>query len=467
MCNIGVSFMAIYHCSVSPIRRSAGRSATAAAAYRAGVVIADERTGELHDYTRRGGVMHADVLTPDNAPAWMADRQRLWNAAEAAEKRKDACVGREIEVSLPHELDASARLGLAREFAADLVDRYGVAVDMCLHAPHRQGDQRNYHVHYLLTTRAAEPQGLASRKSDLELSDRDRKKNGLPTRKIELHQIRERWAAHVNRALERAGQTERVDHRSYEERGIDKGATRHLGPKATKMERAGHPSRIGDENRQVEVWNRELYETKWQLSLVEAAIKAEKARLEDQQQRRGAKGRTERAGGSQAPSLSPARLEEWANQRRATLQSRHIDEQRELSARHDQQKARQEEDLKRFYGPGQARAREVLRQIEEQRKKAWTKRQREEAVRQAEAQRKTLADVSARWQEQRASQQAQRSRELEALYERQAQERGADERTIAQAMERGAIPSNDNRGADGTERGSSRGPGRERGRDGP
>jgi hypothetical protein len=91
--------MAIYHLSVKPVSRSSGRSATAAAER-----IEDQRTGETHDYARNGGVESADIILPDHAPTWASDRAALWNAAELAEKRKDACVAREYEVALPSEL---------------------------------------------------------------------------------------------------------------------------------------------------------------------------------------------------------------------------------------------------------------------------------------------------------------------------------------------------------------------------
>lgn len=144
----GFRIVAIYHCSVKPIRRSHGRSATAAAAYRSGTLIADERTGEIHDYRNRRGVAHTEILTRDGAPAWAQERAQLWNAAEAAEKRKYACVAREIEVSLSHDLDAALRLDLARSYGRFLVERYGVAVDMAIHDPGKEGDNRNHHVHY-------------------------------------------------------------------------------------------------------------------------------------------------------------------------------------------------------------------------------------------------------------------------------------------------------------------------------
>ncbi|KAA8419801.1 conjugal transfer protein TraA, partial [Acetobacter sp. DmW_125130] len=146
--------MAIYHLSVKSISRSAGRSVVAAAAYRAGQELTDERQGLTHDYTRKQGVEDAFIVAPDGAD-WAQDRNALWNAAEAAEKRKDAKTGREYELALPAELDADARKELARDFAAELVERYGVVADVAIHEPGRQGDNRNHHVHILTTTRTA------------------------------------------------------------------------------------------------------------------------------------------------------------------------------------------------------------------------------------------------------------------------------------------------------------------------
>ena len=96
--------MAIYHLSVKTISRSQGRSATAAAAYRAAIEIVDERTGEIHDYQRKGGVECTEIILPDNAPDWATDRAALWNAAEQAETRKNSTVAREFEIALPSEL---------------------------------------------------------------------------------------------------------------------------------------------------------------------------------------------------------------------------------------------------------------------------------------------------------------------------------------------------------------------------
>lgn len=226
--------MAIFHLSVKPISRSAGRSATAAAAYRSGEKIIDERTGEIHDYTRKSGVESADIVLPDGAPEWATDRAKLWNAAELAEKRKDACVAREFEVALPAELSPDERRKLALEFAKDMANREGCAVDVAIHAPGKEGDNRNHHAHILRTTRKVEADGLGA-KLDTEQAGRKRKDD--------LEQVRERWANLSNKALERAGHSVRIDHRSLKELGIDREPTVHLGPAASGYERrTGEPS---------------------------------------------------------------------------------------------------------------------------------------------------------------------------------------------------------------------------------
>jgi hypothetical protein len=218
--------MASFHLAVKTIGRSAGRSATAAAAYRAGVEITDERTGLVHDYTRKQGVEHCALVMPADAPAWANDRSALWNAAEQAETRKNSTVAREYEIALPAELSAEARrelaLGLAREISA----RHGVAVDVAIHAPGREGDQRNHHAHLLTTTRRIGPEGLGEKTREL-----DQKTSG------EVERWRGRWAEMQNVALERAGSIERVDHRSHQRQGIEQEATVHMGPSATAMER--------------------------------------------------------------------------------------------------------------------------------------------------------------------------------------------------------------------------------------
>ena len=226
--------MAIYHLRVKAVSRSDGRSATAAAAYRAGCEIADERTGEIHDYTRKGGVESADIVLPDGAPEWATDRAKLWYAAELAEKRKDACVAREFEVALPSELSPAERQRLALDFAKDMANREGCAVDVAIHAPGREGDNRNHHAHILRTTRKVEANGLGA-KLDTEKAGRKRSDD--------LEAVRAKWADLTNERLRENGIAARVDHRSLEAQGIDREPTRHLGPAASGYERrTGQPS---------------------------------------------------------------------------------------------------------------------------------------------------------------------------------------------------------------------------------
>ena len=160
--------MAIYHLSVKTVSRSAGRSATAAAAYRSGVEITDLRTGEIHDYTRKGGVESADLVLPVGAPEWASNRAELWNAAEQAETRKNSTVAREFEIALPSELSPDERKRLAIDFAREIVERHGCAADVAIHAPGKEGDNRNHHAHILCSTRRLLPEGFGEKTRELD-----------------------------------------------------------------------------------------------------------------------------------------------------------------------------------------------------------------------------------------------------------------------------------------------------------
>ncbi len=241
--------MALYHLSVKPVSRGGGRSAVACAAYRSADVLHDERLGQTHDYARKRGVEAAFIVAPMEA-VWAQERERLWNAAEAAEKRKDARVGREYELALPCELDREGRHELVEAFAGELVERFGVAVDAAIHAPGREGDQRNWHAHVLTTTRRAEAGGLGE-KAAIELSDTARAKQGLGKAADEIETIRAYWAGQVNRALERVRVAERVDHRSYARQGRPElEATQHAGPAVSGMERKTERQRVQAQARQ-------------------------------------------------------------------------------------------------------------------------------------------------------------------------------------------------------------------------
>ena len=155
--------MAIYHLSVKPISRTDGRSATAAAAYRAAIQISDARTWKLHDYRRKQGVVSAVLLVPEAAPKWAHDRSQVWNAAEIAEVRKNATVASEFEIALPAELNDLQRQQLAHEFAQELVNQHGCIADVAIHHPSGGGDQRNHHAHILLSTRRLGPDGFTEK----------------------------------------------------------------------------------------------------------------------------------------------------------------------------------------------------------------------------------------------------------------------------------------------------------------
>lgn len=243
--------MAIYHLHTSPASRSSGKSAVAMAVYRSGVRLLDERTGEIKDYTRKQGIIETAIFYPQ---AVEFDRQVLWNMAEEAEKRKDARIAREIRIALPHELDQEERSKLAREFAQGLVDRYGIAVDLSIHQPDRQGDNRNFHAHLLLTTRQITLEGLKE-KSDLEKSDKALKQAGKLNGKEQITEIRENWQNMCNLALERQGREERISAQSYKTRGIGLQPTIHLGPAVTAMERRGIETINGTYNRVIKKRN--------------------------------------------------------------------------------------------------------------------------------------------------------------------------------------------------------------------
>jgi ATP-dependent exoDNAse (exonuclease V) alpha subunit len=251
--------MATYRLEAQIIGRSQGRAATASAAYRAAGRVDDERTGQVFDYTRRRGVLYAEIMAPERTPAWMLDRAQLWNAVEAVEKRKDAQLAREVLLSLPHELTQEQRRDLVREFVRSEFVGQGMIADIAIHAPHRQGDARNYHAHILLTTRELAGDGFG-------------KKARAWNDTAQLEQWREHWALTVNSHLERAGHAARVDHRSNEAQGLDREPEPKQGPVATKMERAGHPSHAGDDRRAVQERNEQRAATAAELGAITAEI---------------------------------------------------------------------------------------------------------------------------------------------------------------------------------------------------
>ncbi|GAA5007390.1 MobQ family relaxase [Pseudoluteimonas lycopersici] len=245
--------MSIFHLSAQVIGRSSGRSSTAAAAYRAATRILDERTGEVHDFTHKGGVRESFILAPDTAAPWMHERDALWNGVERIEKRKDAQLAREIEVSLPHELSHERRRRLLIDYVIDEFVSRGMVADVAMHQPGKTGDRRNEHAHILLTLRHIDGNDFGSKAR--EWNDKDL-----------IEKWRESWARRVNLALKEGAVSARVDHRSYKRQMLAQGinvelaplATVHLGPQASTLERRGTRTAPGNLNREVAVINLEL-----------------------------------------------------------------------------------------------------------------------------------------------------------------------------------------------------------------
>ena len=213
--------MAIYHLGAQIIGRAHGHSAVSAAAYRAGVRLTDARTGKTHDYTRKRGCNGAVIVAPEGSPRWALDRAELWNQAEAAERRRDAQVAREINLALPRELDPEAARALALRFAAEQFASRGMVADVACH--HLGGS--NPHAHLLLTTRA-----LGTHAAGFGRKVREWNEHAM------LLAWRESWADMTNAALRTHGERARIDHRSLAEQQAAALAAKNL-PAAARLDR--------------------------------------------------------------------------------------------------------------------------------------------------------------------------------------------------------------------------------------
>ncbi len=232
--------MAILYFQTSSISRGAGRSAVAAAAYRSGERLRDERTGRLHNYSRRTDIPHKEIVLPTGLDtgriAWVRDRPQLWNAAEKSELRRNARTAREFQVALPHELPPERRLALARTFSQDMADRYRVVVDLAVHEPRPDGDPRNHHAHLLMSSREITDDGFGA-KAGLDMQADSARGRGLPVGIAEIKAARELWANRANEALIAAGLETRVDHRTLRAQGIDRPPMKRISYGLIKRER--------------------------------------------------------------------------------------------------------------------------------------------------------------------------------------------------------------------------------------
>lgn len=200
--------MAIYYLDAKVISRSTGRSAVAAASYRSGEILFDERYEKEHDYSRKENIAHTEILLPIDAPEWMNDRERLWNEVEKYEMRKDAQLAREIVIALPKELTVEQNVELIKEYVqSHFVDK-GMVADVSLHNDKAIDGEPQPHAHVLLTMREVNIDGFGKKV---------REWNG----KDNLLLWRERWSEVANRHLALNGHDRRIDHRRLEEQGIE------------------------------------------------------------------------------------------------------------------------------------------------------------------------------------------------------------------------------------------------------
>ena len=261
--------MAIYHFSVKPISRGDGRSAVAAAAYRSAQKLDDQRYGKIQDYERKSGVELSQIYAPADMSPDLLDRNKLWNAVEKSENRKDACLAREFEIAFPNELNEQQRKAMLDELCQQIVNKYGVVVDASIHAPHTDNgsDERNYHAHIMFTTRAIDPtSGLFASKKYRDFN----KDLGSQTTK----QWREDFALLANKHLELGGFESRVDHRSLKDQGSDLEPTIHEGPEVTQLRRRGIDTDISIKNDAISKRNKELKNIRQQLKQLENEIRA-------------------------------------------------------------------------------------------------------------------------------------------------------------------------------------------------
>lgn len=271
-------FIAIYHLSIKIISRGKGKSAVAAAAYRAGEKIVSAYDGLIHDYTHKGGVVHTEMLLPENAPEEYRDRSMLWNAVEKVEKSRNAQLAREIELALPVELSFEQNLALVRAYCQQHFVSAGMCADLCIHD---KGDG-NPHAHIMLTMRPFNKDrtwGAKHRKEYLldrngqrsyDPKKRRYKSNAVSTTgwnaQTKAEEWRQGWADLVNLYLEQNNVAERVDHRSFKRQGVEQIPTIHLGIAAFQMERKGIITSRGDHNREVALNNRVLSQLRARIS---------------------------------------------------------------------------------------------------------------------------------------------------------------------------------------------------------
>jgi Ti-type conjugative transfer relaxase TraA len=218
--------MAIYHLHVKVIGRKAGSSAVASAAYRSASRLRDDRLERSHDFSNKRGVIHSEVLLPENAPGAWSDRERLWNNVEAFEVRKDAQLAREVEFALPREMTQAQGIELARDFVqSEFVDQ-GMIADLNVHWDMAEDGTPKPHAHVMLTMRSVDENGFGPKVRDWNATQM-------------VERWRERWAELANERLAELDIDARIDHRSLQAQGIALEPQSQIGATAQRIEGEG------------------------------------------------------------------------------------------------------------------------------------------------------------------------------------------------------------------------------------
>ena len=222
--------MAIYHLHVKVIGRKSGASAVASAAYRSGSRLRDERLDRSHDFSAKRGVVHSEVMLPENAPEAWRDRERLWNDVEAFEVRKDAQLAREVEFALPREMSEAQGIELARDFVRGEFVARGMIADLNVHWDMAEDGMPKPHAHVMLTMRQVSANGD---ENGFGRKVRDWNRTEM------LERWRERWAELANERLAELNIDARIDHRSFEAQGIALEPQSQIGAPAQRIEGQG------------------------------------------------------------------------------------------------------------------------------------------------------------------------------------------------------------------------------------
>ena len=287
--------MALFHLSVTQTKRSAGQSAVASAAYRAGERLYSEYYGEYSDYTRKGGVICSDILLPSHAPPEYADRQTLWNAVEKAERGKNAQLAYSFDIALQNEFSLEENIALARQFLLENFVSRGMVVDFAVHQPDREnGGIPNPHFHVLCPIRPIEQSGkwgLKQRRVYELDEDGNRIRdadgnfifNAVPTTDWgspeTLEHWRHTWAELCNDKFAEKGLDVRIDHRSYERQDVELLPTVHEGATVRAMEKKGIRTDKGEFNRWIKATNALIRQIRSRLSSLLDWVKEVRAEL--------------------------------------------------------------------------------------------------------------------------------------------------------------------------------------------